>query len=328
MDVLTDEQYEILAFIAICNRRNYRPTEQEVSLWRENPEPRPAKYRWVSDPSAEGLPPGLLQQSMMQAVANLQPITAQINAAVAAAATGWMRTLGPINSGRRELVTSAETVISHLVRLSWLERVDERGKDRVGLRLTDLGHALYSDVEINDATEEDLSVVVLGKDDPLAYPMLIGHLAGVGPGLLVDPYLKLDGLHALVVSTQLTRVLVSAQPSNVGVLAAMQVHLDSTSLSRNIEVRASKELHDRVVIGDEGDVYTLGSSLNGVGRKTTVFTPMPDSAAQALEDEYEELWEAATLVGPTPPPVEDDDSVEDEDDEDADSDDGGTSVGS
>jgi hypothetical protein len=132
--------------------------------------------------------------------------------------------------------------------------------------------------------------------------------------VLVDPYLKLDALHTIVVSTQLTRLLVSGKRNNSTEVAAMQTYLDSPSLTRQVEVRQSTELHDRILITEDKSVLTLGTSLNGVGRTTTVLTPMPEQAGVVLREAYEQLWLDAELVGPEP--VEDDepdDAIEDED---------------
>jgi len=124
---------------------------------------------------------------------------------------------------------------------------------------------------------------------PLAYPILVGQLAAAGPGLLVDPYLKLADLHTIVVSTQLTRLLVSGKTNNRGEVGAMLACLGKGSLSRRVEVRSSTGLHDRVLMADDGDVLTVGTSLNGVGKTTTVVSPMPSPARESLRDEYERL---------------------------------------
>ena len=47
---------------------------------------------------------------------------------------------------------------------------------------------------------------------------------------------------------------------------------------------------------------TLGTSLNDIGHTTTVLTPMPSHAHEALRELYERLWTEATLVGRRPPP--------------------------
>ena len=78
---------------------------------------------------------------------------------------------------------------------------------------------------------------------PLAYPILVGQLAAAGPGLLVDPYLKLADLHTIVVSTQRTRLLVSGKTNNRGEVGAILACLGKGSLSRRVEVRSSTGLH-------------------------------------------------------------------------------------
>lgn len=202
---------------------------------------------------------------------------------------------------QRELVTPAETLIGHLVRLIWLEESDVGIDANPGLRVTDLGRALLRDAESGTEQGDDVSVVILGREDPLAYPILVGQLASAGSGLLVDPYLEVTHLHRIVVSTQLTRVLVSGHARRRGEVEAMRAYLDSPSVARRLEVRSSTELHDRVLLADQGDVMTLGTSLNGVGRKTTVLAPLPSPAREALRQEYDRLWMEATLVGPVGP---------------------------
>jgi hypothetical protein len=304
VDILSDAQYEVLAFVGACNRNFHNPTARQVMLWHNNRNPRQAVYRTVRrqvEPAVERVAPlfgvstasnrilaSLLgdalrpMQEMMSSIAKMQ--------------------LGFGNQVRyvRELVKPAETMIEHLVRLTWLEEVPAPHDEDLGLRLTALGRALLRDAEAGEETDEDVSVVVLGKEDPLAYPILVGQFAAAGTGLLVDPYLKLADLHTIVVSTQLTRLLMSGKTNNRGVVASLEAYLGSQSLARPVEVRSSTELHDRVLVADDGDVLTVGTSLNGVGRTTTVMTPIPSPARESLRDEYERLWSEATLVGPSP----------------------------
>lgn len=309
MKILSDEQYRLLAFVAACNGSSYNPTAREVMLWRNNPDPREAEYRTVEVPGIGAGLAGLHPGGSFSALAGLyepsesvqrmiDTITGRqlqsIHESLSAIASRYIT--GPRT--RRELVKEAETVIDHLIRLTWLETVTVSG--RTGLRLTELGRALLHNREYETATQPDVSVVVLEGDDPLAYPFLVGQLAEAGEGLLIDPYLKLDALHRIVTSTRLTRLLVSGKPGNRAEVAAMQTYLDSQSLARHVEVRASTEVHDRILLTDDGTVLTLGTSLNSVGRTTTVLTPMPSNAGAFLRNTSEEIWGNATLVGPQP----------------------------
>lgn len=83
----------------------------------------------------------------------------------------------------------------------------------------------------------------------------------------------------------------------------MQAYLTSPSLGRLVEVRSTDQLHDRLLLSDDGDVLTVGTSLNGVGRTTTVMTPIPSPARESLRAEYEQIWSEARLVSLGRPPL-------------------------
>lgn len=322
MNILSDEQYRLLAFVSACNGSSYNPTAREVMLWRNNPEPAKAEYRTVKvEPPLAGLGNiSGLSSSTLAGLAGLTGPGSAIQRMLDTTLSTQMRsiqeslgaTLGrhlTQPTTRQQLVKEAETVIAHLIRLTWLEEVTVSGK--AGLRLTQLGRALLRDHEIDDVTQADVSVVVLESNDPLAYPLLVGQLAEAGEGLLVDPYLKVDGLHRIIQSTRLTRLLVTGK-HNASEIAAMQTYLDSPSLARRIEMRSSTELHDRILLTDDETVFTLGTSLNSIGRTTTVLTPMPPTAGDVLRAKYEEIWDTGSLVGPQPVEPEEDDEDETE----------------
>jgi hypothetical protein len=286
VDILSKAQHEVLAFVAACNRSSYNPTATQVLLWQNNRSPAPAEYRTI--------------RRNIGPLASIENLPTTIDRMVASIAASLIDPLRQISVTEQELVRPAETVVEHMLHLTWLEEVQTPSGEEPGLRLTDLGRALLRDAETNKESNEDVSVVVLGRDDPLAYPVLVGQLAAAGTGLLVDPYLKLADLHTIVVSTRLTRLLVSGKTNNRSVIASMKAYLGSRVLARQIEVRSSTELHDRILIADAGDVLTIGTSLNGVGRTTTVMTPIPPPARESLRREYERLWSEATLVNPEP----------------------------
>lgn len=306
MDILSAAQYEVMAFVAACNRNYYNPTGTAAELWRNNRDPAGAEYKAVRRKVSEGTRPvdftGLSTASnrMINSMIgdSIRPLQAMIASSLASINLGL--NTGPKYVTERALVTPAETTIGHLVRITWLAEVATPSGGEPGLRLTELGRALLRDAETGEVSDEDVSVVVLGREDPLAYPILVGQLAAAGPGLLVDPYLKLGDLHMIVVSTQLTRLLVAGKTNNRGEVSAMQAYLGQGTLSRRVEVRSSTELHDRVLMADDGDVLTVGTSLNGVGRTTTVISPVPSPARESLRAVYEGLWSSASLVGPQP----------------------------
>ncbi|MDB5178230.1 MAG: hypothetical protein JWN01_173 [Patescibacteria group bacterium] len=197
--------------------------------------------------------------------------------------------------GNAVLGVPGEDAVEHLLRLGWLSG------DETGLSLSPVGQALLGAAERSDLQIGEGSVVVLSGEDPFAYARLIGFIAKLGPVLLVDPYFRLDQFIQVVTNTAVDRVLISKQhKGSKEDIAALRVGLDSKSLPRSIELRASTDsaLHDRMIVTKTGDVYTLGSSLSSIGSHTTVLTPVPSLGAQALQATAEKWWKDAEIIDP------------------------------
>jgi hypothetical protein len=186
-----------------------------------------------------------------------------------------------------------EGPLNHALRIKWLT-----GDDRV--RLTALGQALLTDSERIDDFDET-PVVVLKSDDQLAYARLVGELAKTGRSYLVDPYFRLDQFKVIVEATDISRILISKQyKGSKEARAALRIALNTLPGLRPLEIRAtdSLSLHDRIVVADTGEVFSLGASLNSIGTVTTVYMPLPRVAATSLKEAAEIWWESAELVGP------------------------------
>jgi hypothetical protein len=197
----------------------------------------------------------------------------------------------------RELFGRGDTA-EHMLKLGWLS-------DSPRLRLTDLGRALLGAADRAEPGEGEASIVVLDSEDPFAYARLIGHLAKAKQGLLVDPYFRIDQLMTVLNSTSIMRILVSKQHAKSKEdRAALAVALDSPSLPRTIEVRATNDpaLHDRLIVGEDGEVWTLGASLNSLATTSTVIVPVPPAGAAALRQQVGALWDGAEGVHTTLPP--------------------------
>jgi len=213
------------------------------------------------------------------------------------ASTWTTFTLGLPSSLLTSLLQPRRDTLDHLASLRWIT-------GGPGLRLTELGRALLAAAERAAAVEGEAGVVVLDRADPFSYARLIGHLANAKEGLLVDPYFRIDQLMTILNSTSIARVLVSKQHKRSNEdRAALAVALDSPSLPRRIEIRATSDagLHDRLIVGEDGEVWTLGASLNSVATTSTVIVPVPPAGADALRQQAEKLWSDAEQVRTTPP---------------------------
>jgi len=111
-------------------------------------------------------------------------------------------------------------------------------------------------------------------------------------------------LFSFLQHTNANRFLIGSRVNN-GTVVAMQTLLSATGWDSTPQLRQADpgELHDRYIVGDT-QVYTLGMSLNAVGRtNTTVLMPLPDDAADHVRGVVEALWAGAYDLGPpeTPP---------------------------
>jgi hypothetical protein len=176
MRMVSDTQHEILAFVEACNRNRYEPTLREVDAWLESPLPRDAVYKtrrrqkpWTANLPNQWMKPyeNFGKQLTELFVSSAFKDALRSNASLRARpdVSRWL-------SGEyRVVVEPAESAIAHLVRIGWLEYVTDAAENDDGrLQITPLGQALLRQAEIGEADEEQLSVVVLGRDDVLAYP--------------------------------------------------------------------------------------------------------------------------------------------------------------
>lgn len=299
VEFLNAEQHQLISFVAACNGQAYKPTVTEVDAWWRSPTPRPAKYRTerVEQPQFTRTSTELLQQ-IRDDPATISPLTTIMQKALASlnktydpAFTAALRA----SDTRQVLVEDAETPLDHLCRLGWLDRTESDEGAR--LAVSAIGRALLRDADQadSDAPDVELATVQLDANDPLAYPQLVGMLASAGPGVLVDPYLGLEEFHDLVRQTQIKRFLISDSPRSKRKRVAIATLLGRSPELRDVDVRTSGEVHDRYVLTDAGPVMSLGTSVRGVGgRTTTMLLLLPEEVMPDLQTKYQSIWERGT----------------------------------
>lgn len=193
-----------------------------------------------------------------------------------------------------EVVEEPERTIDFFCRIGWV--VTDRPQDRAPdspVILTRLGRAVLRDAEVRDAGEEEELTIVLDPEDPFAYARVIGRIADLGPGLLVDPFFGLEQLGPIAFRTSITRVITgTAKKIDI---AGLSTALETTAFDRDFEIRVvdQSEIHDRYIISDSGRTHFIGTSLSGVGNKPSAMGEIHGQAAVAIRELHEELWDAA-----------------------------------
>jgi len=64
----------------------------------------------------------------------------------------------------------------------------------------------------------------------------------------------------------------------------------------NIELRQSKNLHDRLVIVDQGDCWITGGSIKQAGDKASYLIPLSPEIGAAKREIYSRIWDQAAAI--------------------------------
>ncbi|WP_153040555.1 hypothetical protein [Actinoplanes sp. TFC3] len=197
-------------------------------------------------------------------------------------------------------------VSGYMQRLGWL-RLGERS----GVRLTSLGSALAHALEDQsgrtrsgpDTTVLDLTDAVLTPDDPETFERFTRVVSEAGEAVLADPYFKASTIGWVLASTNISRILMSDRGAlrggERGVIAA---RLAAPDIENKIEVRmtSSTAFHDRALVAKSGEVWLLGTSLNGVGRHLSSLVRPDREVGSIYRKRIESLWDSASVIEPQP----------------------------
>lgn len=111
---------------------------------------------------------------------------------------------------------------------------------------------------------------------------------------LIEPYLDgqaFDKYFGAVRDIEL-RLLISKSGQEIKAYADQHSQQYKTS----IELRKSKEIHDRLIVADQGDVWVIGGSLNMKGDKPTYLLPLTPGIAESTRGLYSDIWDQANPV--------------------------------
>jgi len=82
-------------------------------------------------------------------------------------------------------------------------------------------------------------------------------------------------------------------------MSALALHgLQESPAAARLEVRvsSSEECHDRAVVAADNSLLILGTSLTGIGKHGTTIVKLGPVPGDALRQQLESLWSAATKV--------------------------------
>lgn len=185
-----------------------------------------------------------------------------------------------------------ETYSTYLERLIWVEFVDDAAA------LTPMGLAVLRAMQ-DEGKLDSVGVLetVLENGDPFAYARAIAVLADIPDALIVDPYIRLEGLMDIMPLSSVTRILTSDERGKRGKKAHLFALANAARPgNRQIRIADVSRLHDRYFIPGTGPVRMISTSMNSIGSRIGVITPLGASASQAVRVEHEKIWSESSSV--------------------------------
>jgi hypothetical protein len=228
-----------------------------------------------------------------------QPTAAEVDA-WAEGPDRWTKTSYPFLSGVtydqlfRGILgrTETESASSWLVRLKLATSLDKR------LSATALGRALLAAADEREQALESspMIAVVLKQDDSFALATVMAKIAEVGPAALIDPYIGAEQYFGLVRHTSVKRIITADRGGDrLKALSAGRAYLGQAG--DVAEIRVTNVFHDRYVIPEKGPIWMLGTSLNGVGKRTSMMVQVAENpGGRAIREAFNEEWNKAKDV--------------------------------
>jgi hypothetical protein len=113
--------------------------------------------------------------------------------------------------------------------------------------------------------------------------------------LVIDPYFDGSAFDACLTSAP-TGIMVQVLADRYASDVANYVVKHRAQFSSGIELRSSKELHDRLVLVDDDTAWIMGGSIKDAGKKATYLIPLAAPVAEAKKSIYSDIWKRSAKV--------------------------------
>ncbi len=113
--------------------------------------------------------------------------------------------------------------------------------------------------------------------------------------MVIDPYFDGQAFDAyLGTSSPGITIKILADKYAKDISAYVAKHMQQ--YKSNIELRSSKQLHDRLVFIDNDFAWIMGGSIKDAGKKATYLIPLSSEIVNAKKQTYSDIWNQAQIV--------------------------------
>jgi len=113
--------------------------------------------------------------------------------------------------------------------------------------------------------------------------------------VVVDPYFNGEAFDAyLSTASKGLSIRILADRYSKDVSSYVQKH--KAQFGTTIELRASRELHDRLIFVDDDSAWIMGGSIKDAGKKATYLIPLAGEIVSVKKAIYMRIWERAEVL--------------------------------
>jgi hypothetical protein len=113
--------------------------------------------------------------------------------------------------------------------------------------------------------------------------------------MVIDPYFNGDAFDAYfseVDPSLIIQILADRYSKDIN----NYIDKHKSQFGSNIELRSSKELHDRVIFVDDETAWIMGGSIKDAGKKATYLIPLATQLSIVKKEIYTDIWDRATAI--------------------------------
>lgn len=213
-----------------------------------------------------------------------------------------MNTLTPHHHNPfRETEKCSQNLIEYLKNVGW---ITVSANNRI--HITRFGQSLIEGISEHTSNDDDNVSTIFQANDPFVYGKLLQALSGEKHELLVDPYFKFDYLY-LFSQTNIRKFIIQDKVKNKDNPEIKKIQMGLCRLQEQgqnnyiFKIAESKDMHDRFLKDSDGKVYTIGTSINSIGKRTSMMIECPESLQKDAANHIQQLWQSATQIKPESP---------------------------
>lgn len=194
-----------------------------------------------------------------------------------------------------------QELIDYLKKVGWITVAEDNR-----ISITNFGKSIIQGMPKQSEEDDSSFSTIFKSDDPLVYGKLHQALSNENHELLVDPYFKFDYL-PFFQTTHIRKFILLDKQRNEPNKEIEKIQFGLWGLQEDgqndyeFRCASSAKMHDRFLKDVDGKVYSIGTSINGIGKRTSMMIKIPQCIQEEALNYIDNLWQSAETIEPKAP---------------------------